>query len=283
MAYDVNKLVKLASLKALAEKVNTELTPVKAAAIAAFKSGKVEGNKVKLFTSTDKTGVAAFEFDFPVEMVLDQAKTAFVPQFTWSLETYPGSEDPGLNGKPVMVLAVKGSDGSVAYSFMGMAALVDTYKAKVSGKDASTTVTIAGYAVDVKVNISKELNNVLEVRADGLYVPKTDISGKADKVQPAVDGNFAGLDASGNLIDSGKKAADFVAAEAGKRLMTDAEGTKLGGIAANATKVEKSAANGNIKINGVETQVYKEPSDVVHGSIASTEDVTAMLTDVFGA
>ena len=283
MAYDVNKLVKLASLKALAEKVNTELTPVKAAATAAFKSGKVEGNKVKLFTSTDKTGVAAFEFDFPVEMVLDQAKTAFVPQFTWSLETYPGSEDPGLNGKPVMVLAVKGSDGSVAYSFMGMAALVDTYKAKVSGKDASTTVTIAGYEVDVKVNISKELNNVLEVRADGLYVPKTDISGKADKVQPAVDGNFAGLDASGNLIDSGKKAADFVAAEAGKRLMTDAEGTKLGGIAANATKVEKSVTNGNIKINGVETQVYKEPSDVVHGSIASTDDVTAMLNEVFGA
>lgn len=276
MAYDVNKLVKLASLKALAERVNTELS-------TAFKSGKVEGNKVKLFTSPDKTGAAAFEFDFPVEMVLDQAKTAFVPQFTWSLETYPGSEDPGLNGKPVMVLAVKGSDGSVAYSFMGMAALVDTYKAKVSGKDASTTVTIAGYEVDVKVNISKELNNVLEVRADGLYVPKTDISGKADKVQPAVDGNFAGLDASGNLIDSGKKAADFVAAEAGKRLMTDAEGTKLGGIAANATKVEKSATNGNIKINGVENQVYKEPSDVVHGSIASSEEVSAMLTEVFGA
>lgn len=276
MAYDVNKLVKLASLKALAERVNTELS-------TAFKSGKVEGNKVKLFTSPDKTGAAAFEFDFPVEMVLDQAKTAFVPKFTWSLETYPGSEDPGLNGKPVMVLAVKGSDGSVTYSFMGMAALVDTYKAKVSGKDASTTVTIAGYEVDVKVNISKELNNVLEARADGLYVPKTDISGKADKVQPAVDGNFAGLDASGNLVDSGKKAADFVAAEAGKRLMTDAEGTKLGGIAANATKVEKSATNGNIKINGAETQVYKEPEDVVHGSIASTEDVTAMLTEVFGA
>ena len=279
MAYDINKLVKLASLKALAERVNTELSTV-------FKSGKVEGNKVKLFTSTDKTGTAAFEFDFPVEMVLDQAKTAFVPKFTWSLDTYPGSEDPGLNGKPVMVLAVKGSDGSVNYSFMGMAALVDTYKAKVEGKDASTTVTIAGYEVDVKVNVSKEPNNVLEARADGLYVPKpkeTDISGKADKVKPAVNGNFAGLDASGNLTDSGKKAADFVAAEAGKRLMTDAEGTKLGGIATNATRAEKSATNGNIKINGVETQVYKEPSDVVHGSIASTEDVTAMLNEVFGA
>lgn len=279
MAYDINKLVKLASLKALAEKVNTELG-------TAFKSGKVEGNKVKLFTSTDKTGTAAFEFDFPVEMVLDQAKTAFVPKFAWSDVTYPGSADPKLEGKPVMVLAVKGSDGSVTYSFMGMAALVDTYKAKVSGKDASTTVTIAGYEVDVKVNISKEPSNVLEARADGLYVPKpqeTDISGKADKVQPAVDGNFAGLDASGNLTDSGKKAADFVAAEAGKRLMTDAEGTKLGGIAANATKVERSATNGNVKINGTETQVYKEPEDVIHGAIASSEEVSAMLTEVFGA
>lgn len=279
MAYDINKLVKLASLKALAEKVNTELS-------TAFKSGKVEGNKVKLFTSTDKTGTAAFEFDFPVEMVLDQAKTAFVPKFAWSDATYPGSADPKLEGKPVMVLAVKGSDGSVTYSFMGMAALVDTYKAKTDGKDASTTVTIAGYEVDVKVNVSKEPNNVLEARADGLYVPKpqeTDISGKADKVQPAVDGNFAGLDASGNLTDSGKAATDFVAAEAGKRLMTDAEGTKLGGIAANATKVERSATNGNVKINGTETQVYKEPEDVIHGAIASSEEVSAMLTEVFGA
>jgi len=36
-----------------------------------------------------------------------------------------------------------------------------------------------------------------------------DITGKADKVDGAVAGNFAGLDANGNLVDSGKKAADF--------------------------------------------------------------------------
>ena len=236
----------------------------------------VEGNKVQIFTTPDKTGAAAFEFDFPVEMVLDQAKTAFVPKFAWSAETYPGSTDPKLEGKPVMVLAVKGSDGSVNYSFMGMAALVDTYKAKVEGKDASTTVTIAGYEVDVKVNISKDEGNVLEARADGLYVPKpkdTDISGKADKVGGAVDGNFAGLDSNGNLTDSGKKVADFVAAEAGKRLMTDAEGTKLDGIAEGATKVEASETPGNIKINGQETPVV---------TIASDTEVNEMLDEVFG-
>lgn len=282
MSYDVTKLTKLGSLKELAQRISTdfakktELTPIKNSADAAFKSGKVEGNKVQIFTTPDKTGAAAFEFDFPVEMVLDQAKTAFVPKFAWSAETYPGSTDPKLEGKPVMVLAVKGSDGSVNYSFMGMAALVDTYKAKVEGKDASTTVTISGYEVDVKVNISQDEGNALEARADGLYVPKpsaVDLSGKADKVKSAVAGNFAGLDAGGNLTDSGKKATDFVAAEAGKRLMTDAEGTKLDGIAEGATKVEASETPGNIKINGQETPVV---------TIASDAEVTEMLNEVFG-
>ena len=39
-----------------------------------------------------------------------------------------------------------------------------------------------------------------------------DISGKADKVASAVNGNFAGLDSNGNLTDSGKKASDFATA-----------------------------------------------------------------------
>lgn len=41
-----------------------------------------------------------------------------------------------------------------------------------------------------------------------------DISGKADKVTGATPGNFAGLDANGNLTDSGKNAASFDAAGA---------------------------------------------------------------------
>lgn len=36
-----------------------------------------------------------------------------------------------------------------------------------------------------------------------------DLSGKADKVTGATNGNFAALNASGNLTDSGKKASDF--------------------------------------------------------------------------
>ena len=78
MAYDVSKLAKLAALKALAEKVKSDyatkadLKKASDSAAAAFKSGKVDGNTVSLYTSEDKSGTAAFTFDFPTEMFLDQ-------------------------------------------------------------------------------------------------------------------------------------------------------------------------------------------------------------------
>lgn len=66
-------------------------------------------------------------------------------------------------------------------------------------------------------------------------------SGKADLVDSATNGNFAGLDANGNLTDSGSKAADFAAAShthdlseletstlQSKVLVTDASGNVAG-------------------------------------------------------
>ena len=149
---------------------------VQAAAEKAIKSVGVDGNTVSFFTSADKSGAAAFSVDFPTEMFLDQTKTAFVPSFAFNAETYPGATDPKLEGKPVMVLAVKGENpDSCTYSFLDMAALVDTYKAKTEDKDASTAVTIAGYEVDVKVNISAEEGNALTLKDDGLYVSTTKV------------------------------------------------------------------------------------------------------------
>ena len=76
-------------------------------------------------------------------------------------------------------------------------------------------------------------------------------------------------------------AAGYVAKNGTDRLMTAAEGTKLAGISEGATKVETSETNGNIKVNGSETTVYTEPSDVVHGTIATDTEVTEMLNEVF--
>ncbi len=98
-----------------------------------------------------------------------------------------------------------------------------------------------------------------------------------------LDGETYKYDTLSGFVDlSGK-----VDTEEGKGLSTndytDADKTKLGGIAEGATKVEASETNGNVKINGTETTVYTEPEDTVHGSVATDDEVTAMLTEVFGA
>lgn len=61
-----------------------------------------------------------------------------------------------------------------------------------TGADADKTT------IQLKSGLSKQV-----------LIAHQDITGKADKVDGAVAGNFAGLDANGNLVDSGKKAADF--------------------------------------------------------------------------
>lgn len=102
------------------------------------------------------------------------------------------------------------------------------------------------------------------------------------KVTGATAGNLPALTADGTLVDSGKKPSDFVAAEAGKRLITEEEGTKLGGIATGATKVEASETNGNVKVNGTETTVYTLPDDVLHSSDIETiteAEIIALLAD----
>lgn len=145
--------------------------------------------------------------------------------------------------------------------------------------EAINALSIGDYAKTTEVTAA--INTALAAYAKTSDV-NANLAQKADKVANATNGHFAGLDANGNLTDSGKKASDFVAAEAGKRLMTNAEGTKLGGIAEGATKVEASTTNGNVKINGTEVTVYTEPADVVHGAIATDTEVTEMLNEVFG-
>lgn len=178
-------------------------TPVQTAANAAIKSLGVDGNTVNFYTSTDKSGTAAFSVDFPSELFLDQTKTTFVAKFKFDAATYPGATDPKLDGK-------------------------------------------------------------------------------ADKVTGATTGNLAALDGEGNLTDSGKKPSDFVAAEAGKRLMTDAEGEKLAGVSEGATKTAASSTNGNVNIDGKEVVVYTEPENVLHDEDVedfSAEEIAALLAD----
>ena len=177
-SYDATKFVLVGDLKASNQKAKAAIDAVKLIADGAIRSGNVSGNTVSLYTSTDHSGTAAFSFDFPSELVLDQLQTSFVSNFAFSTATYPNATNPNLDGQSVLVIAVKetAANGTVTttYSFLSMNALA--------------------------VKISEAANNAIEVKADGLHV---DISGKADKVENATAGNVATLDANGNLTDSG--------------------------------------------------------------------------------
>lgn len=68
------------------------------------------------------------------------------------------------------------------------------------------------------------------------------ISDKADKVSNATSGNFAALNANGNLTDSGKKASDFA---------TSAQGTKADSAVQDVTVNGTSVVNASTKVAAI--------------------------------
>ena len=231
LSYDPNTFVKLSELELLTQRTKTETQAIaNAAVVTAIKHIDVSGNTVRFFRTDDGTGNPAFTVDFPTELFLDQTRTMFVPSFEFSATTYPGATNPSLEGKPVLVFAVKGTtdrtsgtaSDTYSYSFMDMTSLVDVYT--TAAGDSTKILTIDGYTITV--NISTAADNAIEVKNDGLYV-KT--AHKADKVvreaaaivhnpydeatQPeqyaafnasySLAGHVATFDANGNLADSG--------------------------------------------------------------------------------
>ena len=188
--YNANNIANLGALKSLAQRTKSELDTLSGRIDTAFKSLSVSGNTVSFFGSTDATGTALATFDFPEEIFLDQAGTTLVENFAWSLATYPGSTNPNLDGKPVLVLGVKGdktTNPTIQYSFVNLQKLVDTYTAANAG------ISIAGYSIGVKLSAST--GNILSLANDGLL-------GEI-KIGGASAGNFAIFGANGAIVDSG--------------------------------------------------------------------------------
>lgn len=78
--------------------------------------------------------------DIPADHFLDLNKTTFIQNFNWSSTTYPGSINPNLNGKPVLVLAL--TDGtSTTYSFLDMTNLIDVYTGTAPIKVTGTVIS----------------------------------------------------------------------------------------------------------------------------------------------
>lgn len=176
--------------------------------------GYLKKNNTWNFYNTDaptEDSVPVISIDVPVEYFLDQTKTTFVQEFAWSEEVYAGSVNPNLDGKPVWVMAVKGDDDSVTYSFANLEALVDVYT--VENTETVSMEIGEGNVIKADVNVSEEEGNIISVKEDGLFasVEAVDISGKADKLVNPEEGDTvvkAGQilvdDGNGNLAASGK-------------------------------------------------------------------------------
>lgn len=295
MAYDNTHLVKLAALKALAEKVKsdyalkTELsalsTKVDELVTAGGEPNKLEGVKVNgtaldiaekmvdILIATGSAngtisvnkvdvaikGLAALAFKAKVSQTdLDEALTAVLAGKADSATTLAGYgitdayTKEELNAK---ISAVYKPAGSVA--FANLPALAEGVLGNVYNVTNAFTTTDS--FVEGAGNKYPKGTNVVVVKSGEDYkfdvlAGFVDLSGKVDKE----DGK-------------GLSANDF----------TNELKAKLDAIAEGATKVEASETNGNIKINGTETTVYTEPSDVVHGAVATDGEVTEMLNEVF--
>ena len=200
------QIISRESLQTLMDQLK-EAFATKEETTGAFKGVKYEGNKLSFYSDKSAAGGSLVEVDLPKEMYLDNVKTKFEPSFEWNEETYSGAVNPQLNGKSVLVLAIKDETGAITYSFLDMSTLADTYIAAEG--DKSTNVEISGYTIAVKVNKSKEPNNALEIKEDGLYVPTVDISGKLNTVD-GTNGNLTQIGEDGQLADSNLAAADIL-------------------------------------------------------------------------
>lgn len=197
--YDVNHLLTLGELKDTAQVFKVESDK-------AIKSISVSGRTISFFTTENATGTALATVDIPKDLFLDQARTQFVQSFTFNAATYPGAVNPSLDGKPVFVLAVRGStdpangtvNDTVSYSFLDVSALVDTYTVK-SG-DSAKVLTIAGYEVEFK--ISATAGNILTANSDGLYA--------TNRLGSFTQGNIVTSDANGAPQDGGIPASTIL-------------------------------------------------------------------------
>lgn len=129
---------------------------------------------------------------------LDQTGTNVVENFLFSALEYPNATNPNLDGKTVLVLAVKDANGKsdlVKYIFVDLAKVIDVYAAG----DSSILVTDG----DISVRLSATQGNILSLADDGLFANLA--------VSGGVSGNFAVIGTSGLITDGDFSVADITA------------------------------------------------------------------------
>lgn len=141
--------------------------------------------------------------ELPAEQYLDGINTKVVADFNWATMSvdYPGASDPGLNGKTVLVLAIKNegitnnttstADDTTSYYFVDFEDLVDAYEAD-NAVQKGVDITVLNNKISAALNLHRagasEKPNAISIETDGAYV--ADLSQDVTDLQTLV-GNKA--------------------------------------------------------------------------------------------
>lgn len=295
MAYDSTKLVKLAALKALAQKVQSDYAL-----------------KTELSTLSDRIDelVTAGGEPNKLEGVKVNGTALAIAEKMVDILIATGTANGSISVNNVDV-AIKGLAALAFKAKVSQDDLDEALAAVLAGKADSAT-TLAGYGItdaytkeELNAKISAVYKPAGSVAFADLPALAEDVLGNVYNVTNAFTTTDSFIEGAGNKYPKGtnvvvvKSGEDYkfdvlagfvdlsgkVDKEEGKGLstndFTNELKAKLDAIAAGATKVEASETNGNVKVNGVEVTVYTEPNDVVHGAIATDAEVTEMLNEVF--
>lgn len=200
-----------------------------------------------------------------VELVAENAegtKGQFL-KITWNDD----GEDVTYVDVTTLVDVYSGKDGISVDGY----SIGHTNKIDAGSTSASSGALNHGDSITLPVVNYDANGHITSVSTTTVTLPAaTDISGKADKVVGATEGNFASLDANGNLTDSGKKASDFVSSE-GYVAYSQAEKDKLEGIETGAEVnqvIATGSSNGTISVDGTDVAV-KGLADAAYATVDS--------------
>ena len=213
----------------------------------ADKVDKVSGKGLSTndYTTEEKTKLAGVEDGAQVNVQADWSETNT-------------SADSYIQNKPTIPAAQIQSDWTQSDN---------TALDYIKNKPASMAIT-AGTGISVTED---------QTTHDLVIAATVDPSTKADKVSGATSGNFAGLDANGNLTDSGSKAADFATAAQGALAET---AVQPGTLATVATTGDYDDLSNKPDLGVYATKTELEGKvDKVEGKQLSTEDYTTEEKD----
>lgn len=277
MAYDESKLARLKHLKELAQKVESDCaTKTELSALSERVEGLVTaGGEPNVITAIKVNGVA--------QAITDKAVDIPVPGYT--IEKAADSGDYASIYQLMKDGVATGAAINIPKDMVVQSGSVVTLDA-----DGAAAVGLTNAGTYIKLVLANATSDTLYIDVSGLIEYVTSGSAEGDMVFITIDeathkvtatitdGTITKTKLAAEIQEVLDDVANKVDKVEGKGLSTndytDAEKTKLAGVAEGATKVEASTTEGNIKINGAEVPVV---------NIATDAEVTEMLNEVFGA